>query len=146
MKVYSLLIAFIFIIGCSGAVRTSLNPEEKSYVFYENNSKSIGETFDAVDEWFAINTKSYKDVVQLKDKESGKFIVKIVMEVSVGMTKLPMNYTLIIKISEKEIVFNFEIGEMATSYGGYPPESSIDEIKNEFASIKNSILDKITNY
>lgn len=35
---------------------------------------------------------------------------------------------------------------MATAYGGYPPESSIEEIKNEFISTKNSILNKIENY
>lgn len=146
MKVYPLFIAFIFLVGCSVAVRTSINPEEKTYVFNENISKTKSVTFDTVDEWFAINTNNYKDVVQLKDKESGKFIAKLVMDVSVGLTKLPMNYTLIIRISEKEIVFNFEIGEMATSYGGFPPESSIEEIKNEFIKIKDSILNKIRSY
>lgn len=68
------------------------------------------------------------------------------MQVTVGMTKLPMNYILIIRISDEKIVLNFEIGEMATSNGGYPPETSIKEIEKEFISIKNRIINKIENY
>lgn len=146
MNFYRLLLATVFLFGCSGAVRTSISPEERTYIFDEQILKSKAETFDAVDEWFAVNTKNYKDVVQLKDKETGKLIAKLIMDVSVGLTKLPMNYVLIIRISDKEMTFNFEIGKMATSYGGYPPESSIVEIENEFIEIKNSILSKIKNY
>lgn len=144
--IYFLFVISIFLYGCSGAVRTTISPEEKDYTFEENTSKSKTVAFEAVDEWLAVNANNSKNIIQLKDKDAGKFVVKPVMDVTVSMTKLPMNYTLIMRISDKKIVFNFEIGEMATAYGGYPPESSIEEIKNEFISTKNSILNKIENY
>lgn len=142
----TLIIITILFFGCSGAVRTSISSQEKYYTFEENLSKSKTLVFEAVDEWIAVNATNSKNIVQLRDKEAGKLIVKPTMQVTVGMTKLPMNYILIIRISDEKIVLNFEISEMATSYGGYPPETSIEEIEKEFISIKNSIMNKIENY
>ena len=144
--IYILFVISIFLFGCSGAVRTTINPEEKNYTFEENTSKSKTVAFEAVDEWLAVNANNAKNIIQLKDKDAGKFVAKPTMNVTVGLTKLPMNYSLILRISDEKIIFNFEIGEMATAYGGYPPESSIEEIKNEFISMKDDILNKIENY
>ena len=143
--IVSFFISIIFF-GCSNAVRTTITPEEKYLNFIETLSKDKSQIFEAVEEWIIVNATDANRIIQLRDKESGKIIVKAVTKVTVGLTKLPMNYILIIRMSDNKIEFNYEIGEMASYYGGYPPASSIDEIKNEFILIKDSILNKITNY
>lgn len=100
--IYLLFVISIFLYGCSGAVRTTISPGEKNYTFEENTSKSKTVAFEAVDEWLAVNANNAKNIIQLKDKDAGKFVVKPIMDVTVGMTNLPMNYTLIMRISDKK--------------------------------------------
>lgn len=66
-------------VSLPGSVDMPLDPDTKSIVYTEVvnvDSASSEELFSRGQEWFALSYKSSNDVLQLKDKESGKIIGK----------------------------------------------------------------------
>tara|TARA_Y100000385_G_C13052950_1_gene620706 strand:- start:858 stop:1382 length:525 start_codon:yes stop_codon:yes gene_type:complete len=79
---------------------------------FENKTKD--DLFDKTLEWFTLNYNSVNDAVQLKNKESGKIIIKGLMVFYEEMGKtINIEYTLIFEFKESRLRYTF------TGFSGY---------------------------
>lgn len=71
----------------------------------ENTSKS--DIFNKAVEWLTVNYKSAKDVIQLKDNEAGKIIIKGTYSTSLYMKKGWIHHTLVLDFKDNKFRYTY---------------------------------------
>jgi len=140
-KMLMLVVIVSIMLGCANAVRLSMAEGEGVYNFTETNPVTKIEAFTSAKIWLAQNAGNYQKVVKLEDEATGTLVLKPSMSVKVAGIWKWMYYTVTIKVEEEQINFSFVINEMVEGY--YPPADQMDYIRDQFITIKTSILNQL---
>lgn len=111
----------------------------------EIENKLKDDLFNKTIEWIILNYNSADDVIQLKDKELGKIIVKGNFSSNMYMKKGWINHTLIFEFKDNKFRYKYtDFSYYSTGSGEMPFESSIMSkkklLKTTDAKIDNSML------
>lgn len=149
---YSIL-ALLFLISVTlGAQEIKENPETGFYEsqgVIELNEITQDKLFDGALEWIALNYKSANDVIQLKEKELGKIVVKGKYGVILfAKEKGTISHTLILEFKEGKFRYTYS---GFSYYDRYSGENTFEEEKSEFIISKteeliNLSIEDMTNY
>lgn len=111
----------------------------------EIENKLKDDLFNKTIEWITLNYNSADDVIQLKDKELGKIIVKGNFSSNMYMKKGWINHTLVLDFKDNKFRYKYtDFSYYSTGSGEMPFESSIMSkkklLKTTEEKIDNSIL------
>ncbi len=111
----------------------------------EIENKLKDDLFNKTIEWITLNYNSADDVIQLKDKELGKIIVKGNFSSNMYMKKGWINHTLVLDFKDNKFRYKYsDFSYYSTGSGEMPFESSIMSkkklLKTTDAKIDNSML------
>ncbi|MBT6997699.1 MAG: DUF4468 domain-containing protein [Prolixibacteraceae bacterium] len=111
----------------------------------EIENKSKDDLFNKTIEWITLNYNSADDVIQLKDKELGKIIIKGNFSSSMYMKQGWINHTLVLDFKDNKLRYKYtDFSYYSTGSGEMPFEKSMMSkkkmLKETEEKIDNSIL------
>jgi len=121
-----------------------------SYSEVVNVSKTKNQLFDNTLEWFAVYFKSSNDVIQIKDKESGKFVAKFFIPNVNNIPPTSVSILIFLKENKYKYIFNdvIYVGGSGTKSWGLEENPTIWQAgltKSGIKSIKSTANTSILN-
>ena len=120
---YFILILFTVVSISTNGQEIKMNPDTGMYEsqgVVEIEGKSKDELFNSALEWIVLNYNSANDVIQFKDKESGKIILKGNYTLNLyGKTESTIGHTLLLEFKEGKFRNTFSGFTYRDKYSGY---------------------------
>lgn len=143
-----IILAFTIIISCVGY---QIVPQEER-IFRQIHEVKLtkNEIFSKCLEWMAQTFVDSKDVVELKDKETGKIIGKgITNFVAGGIASIPCRFTIIIEIKEYKYRATYKnfiglFGKYSNNPMPLEHKTYIDQVKANLATLDNNLYAYLT--
>lgn len=138
------LVPLLFLLaGCAEMMGNIVPPQERALEMVHEVPLKKDEIFNRSLEWMAKTFVDSKEVIELKDKESGKIIGKgIVTFTNMGMATIPCRYTLTIEAKDGKYRASFEnlTAMWGSEGGGANPQpleydSHINQVKPKLTAL-----------
>ena len=151
MKKIIIIVAFTIIISCVAPGGFQIVPQEERIVRQIHEVKlTKDEIFPKCLEWMAQTFVDSKEVVELKDKETGKIIGKgITNFMSGGIVSIPCRYTIVIDIKDYKYRTTYKnfiglFGQYRNDPVPLKHKAYIDEVKTKLMSLDQDLFIYLT--
>jgi len=150
-KIFIILVTFTIIISCVAPGGFQIIPQEERIVRQIHEVKlTKNEIFSKCLEWMAQIFTDSKEVIELKDKETGKIIGKgITNFMSGGIVSIPCRFTIVIEIREYKYRATYKnfiglFGKYRNDPIPLKHKAYIDEVKTKLMNLDQDLYVYLT--